>query len=997
MNARRIGLFAVLTLVCAIVVGLVIRSRHAGPTAASSGDGVASPEEKAASGDSTSETETTGAGVARRSAIAGRVTEEPGGRPIAGASVCASAESDKLATADTKTPYCATTDAEGRYRIEALPAAKYAVNATAAGHAPVRLRGDKHEYGLALKAGEVQEHVDFALERGGVEVKGRVKDIAGGTVANAVVTVVSGQEWSPTSTSVAKSGAQGEFTVWVAPGRIAAKAIASGYTAGKKTGVAPGQLIEILLTPESVLQGKVVEAGTDNPVAGAKVSAGALKQDVFEWGGNEATTFTDAEGRFRIPGLDPGRYKPTASNAHGFGTAPESVLLGLAESSHEVVIEMHAALAISGKIDLGGKPCETGNVSLKEKATNERRWADSDPEGRVRIDGLLPGTYEVQVYCEHAAHRDKYDPIQLAAKDVTGVVWHVDAGLSASGIVVDSAGQPVAFARVQAQTKGGDPRSQFGWASTETKKDGTFKLRGLLNSGYGLTVHREGITPLKDPFDLKVDRDVEGVKITLASGGAIEGTIVDSSGSPVGGLGVRAKGERWDWESGQTTSRDDGTFSFPSLNPGDYHVEAQRNWTAVRAPGTKDDDVQGATATVRPGETARVKIVVESQRGEIRGRVVDENGVALSDAFVDAEREPESAGASTGEARRAMHWDWSDRAPVLTDLEGNFTVGKLSPGAYTVRAFRKGGGESVVEGVRVGTSVTLKIKTEGSISGTLVDAKGATPERFSISLRDDRTGVARHESFFGTRGAWTMRDLSEGTYHVVGEAGGRALVDVKIAQGEKREGVALVLEPHATVRGRVIALETGKPVAGMQVFVRAAKGDQSNMFFIDESSDRRNITDADGRFELEQAPAGRVVVTLFPKDFSNGDYAFASVGATVQAGAPNEIPPIKVARARVKGELTGDLGFTTRDSEPGADPDQSRAVVALVRPNSAVAKAGLAVGDEIVSVDGYDVVGPNGYLYSALTRVPEGTVLKLGLKSGNAISVRADRPRPGAP
>jgi C-terminal processing protease CtpA/Prc len=99
-------------------------------------------------------------------------------------------------------------------------------------------------------------------------------------------------------------------------------------------------------------------------------------------------------------------------------------------------------------------------------------------------------------------------------------------------------------------------------------------------------------------------------------------------------------------------------------------------------------------------------------------------------------------------------------------------------------------------------------------------------------------------------------------------------------------------------------------------------------------------------------------------------------------------------RARVKGGLTGDLGYATKHEEPGADPDHARFDVVLVRPNGPAAKAGLAVGDEIVSVDGYDVVGSYGYLYHALTRVPEGTVLKLGLKSGASADVRADRPRP---
>jgi C-terminal processing protease CtpA/Prc len=118
------------------------------------------------------------------------------------------------------------------------------------------------------------------------------------------------------------------------------------------------------------------------------------------------------------------------------------------------------------------------------------------------------------------------------------------------------------------------------------------------------------------------------------------------------------------------------------------------------------------------------------------------------------------------------------------------------------------------------------------------------------------------------------------------------------------------------------------------------------------------------------------------------------VAVTLVAGVVTDIPPIRVARLRVKGELTGELGFDTHDQGPSADLDQVKHVVSVVLPNGPAAKSGLRVGDEIVSVDGHDVVGPNGYLYFALSRVPEGTTLNLGLRSGRSVLVRAERPHP---
>jgi hypothetical protein len=275
----------------------------------------------------------------------------------------------------------------------------------------------------------------------------------------------------------------------------------------------------------------------------------------------------------------------------------------------------------------------------------------------------------------------------------------------------------------------------------------------------------------------------------------------------------------------------------------------------------------------------------------------------------------------------------------------------------------------------------------------LKDSKGVVPDRFSVSVHDEKTGVNRSETFIRTGGAWALRELPAGDFTVAAEAAGRAETKISLAQGEQHEGVQLTLAPNASIRGTTVWLDTGKPVAGLMVFARP-KGTADNMFFGDEDDgDRKNVTDAEGHFELGSTPAGRVIVSMFSRDgMQIGGPGFASVPENVNADTMNELPPIRSPRLRVQGSLTGDLGFDTMDSAPGADPDEKKYVVSVVRPAGPAARAKLVVGDEVISVDGYDVVGANSYLYWTLASVPEGTTLKLGLRRGAELAITAEHP-----
>ena len=151
------------------------------------------------------------------------------------------------------------------------------------------------------------------------------------------------------------------------------------------------------------------------------------------------------------------------------------------------------------------------------------------------------------------------------------------------------------------------------------------------------------------------------------------------------------------------------------MRAGDYRVTARRGWAdELRKPGTNDDAEQGEKVTVAVGKTVDVKLVVEAQSGTIKGTVVDTDGPAglrcvhLERARVRCRRRDELGAHAT------RGWGWGDTdKPVLTSTDGTFTVTKLAPGKYTLRAYRKGGGEAIAEHVAVGTTAKLQIKHTG--------------------------------------------------------------------------------------------------------------------------------------------------------------------------------------------------------------------------------------------------------------------------------------------
>lgn len=922
-----------------------------------------------------------------RGSLAGTVTDEAKA-PVAGIRVCAFGSSHELDGELLRAPACAPTDATGRFAIANLLPARYTVSAAGKPYRPGvhHPGGDRKRTEVALAVGEHKTGIDITMRAGGVEIIGTVADLTGGPIAHAQVSARADRWNARGAGAVTESDERGAFSLWVAPGELGVTASAEGYADAHEWVRAPGK-VELLLTPESSVAGIVVDAASGTRVAGARVLVGTN-----DWGWDSGeSTFTDADGAFRLARLTPGRYIAVARTDHGYGRTEGSTLVGLGQHVDGIVVKLFPAVRIEGTVVVAGtqQPCERPHVSLSDPAKHRTIEVRSEADGRVWADGVLPGRYEIGVWCDGFQPREKYDPVTVADKDVTGLVWEVEAGATVRGRVLTSTGTPIEDAQLWARSIGGAARSKITGDSDRSAPDGTYALAGLRAGTYKLDVETDAGVGPKDGFKLDVAAGAVVEKdLVLDATGTITGTVVDGDGTPVAGIGVQARpltGGTWRW-GGTNPTDDAGAFTIRGLRPGDYRVTAQRGWTdTLRKPGATDDAKHGERTTVRVGQPATVKLVVEAQTGVIKGTVVDAAGKPVADAFISAARESDAAGAQKTSVRETR-WGWEER-PVITSVDGTFTVTKLSPGSYTVRAFRKGGGEAVAEHVPVGGTAALQIEATGVIAGTARRPDGA-PDELTLTVTAPKTGFMRRELFFRTDGRFVVRDVPGGHYEVTAEAeGGRKLVELDLAEGEQRTDVTITLDALVTLTGRVVELGTAKPVAGIRVEAEAAKGG-TGMVLAFGDDDRANISDDAGRFTIENAPRGKVQLRGWPKDWSESDYAMTTAIRTIEGTGTIDVGDIAILKRRVKqGQPAGELGINFAEQPPDTAPEDQQMKVSYIDPAGPAAKTELKVGDVITAIDGHDVTGANRAAAWALMRAPPGTKLALGLQRGATVHV----------
>lgn len=921
-------------------------------------------------------------------------------KPIASATVCLSLYSSELPPDFWKESPCKTTDGNGAYEWTDLFVASYHVSAGARGYrfGVHRPKGPREPTTFDLGPGEHKKNVDVFLHPGGVEITGVVNDISGGPIAHARVRASTGIWGEGGQSPPVETDDKGAFSLWVPQGMVRVNASADGYAKGEHRGRAPGTF-EVLLTPESTLSGIVIDARTEKPIEGADVH---LERSGWDGYFTYEQKRTDEKGAFRMDKLSPGRFTAIVQGEKGYGRSEGSTLVGLGQHVTGVIVRVFPTARVIGKIVIAGtdEVCKDSFISLRDEDNNRWISGGADDDGTITVDGVLPGTYKVTAYCPKRLGRDEYDKLVVADKDLIGLVWEVDEAAVIAGKVTTRSGAPIPDARVEAELTGGSARTKDDWNVETTDVDGTYEIRRLKTATYRLEVETDRGVSDRDGYKVEAKAGTTVTKdIVLDDGGTLTGSVVDEHGKPVPHVTIHATSmtERSFIFYGQAPNKADaaGAFTITGLRPGDYRVTAARGWfDSLRKPGTNDDAKQGEKTKIEAGKTTTVKLVVEAQSGTIKGVVLDPEGNPVSDAFISQARESDAAGANPSDAHGTRGWGWGDERPVLTGVDGTFVLADLAPGTYTLRAFRKGGGEAVLEHVAVGTTnAKLQIEHTGSIEGTVTRSGGPLPDELAISVEDLKTGFDREETFFRTNGRFVLRDLPAGHFHLNAKAaGGQAKIELDLASGEAKTGVTLALEQLITITGRVVDFVTKAPIPGIRVYAQIAQG---GSFSFSYSDDMENTSDETGRFSVKKVPRGKLSIHGMAKERKTSEYGWFRILRDVTASTEStiDVGDIGVIKRRVKdGDPVGELGLHFKQQPHDTPPEQAELRVSFIRPDGPAARTDIQVGDVIISVDGVDIRGGNAMHAWSLLSAPPGTKIVLGLARGASVTLTLAEP-----
>jgi len=806
-------------------------------------------------------------------AVAGRVADAKG-TPVAGARVTATAFAQNRGM-DVSPP--SLTAEDGTYRIENLAAGPVLLKVHAEGCAQADYPANEWQalqQGPAPEActatvpdsGEVRK--DLVIVRGGA-VTGSVSDRDGKPAPGLQVTVSSSKNSVGGGTGT--TDAEGKFRLeGVAPGdglKVSAWGPKSVHGTSDEFSLGESGSVEgirVTVTPGATIAGRVSRADGGSMADGTlRLVQGVLDTDQpwdWDWQRRSATAQPmAADGTFRIDGLMAGKYTLIAAAPGAAETLSPGIEIAAGETKEGVEVVVSEEKAIAGRvITEAGEPVAGARISAERVRSRQVFWgpghtgpvvAITGPGGEFTVAGTGEGEYKISA----AAPGLSTETVQAkgGARDVTITM---KAGGSIAGLVVDEAtGEPVADLLAQAQPTVQSPTGPQGTTS-KTGKDGSFLLRDLKPGNWnviaGATWGSEGEHVPKTVASVKVG--TQDLRIAVARGLAISGSVVDGEGKPVTGqLGVNAQGvdadgkpdhsrQRW------TQTEGGGTFRLGGLKPGAYDVHVQ-HWGG---PGG-----EGFAPAVRKGVAAGTEgVVVTVTRGApITGRVVDEEGRPWSKSgWISVTVSGETTGSQVS---------WGQVQP-----DGSFSTQALDAGKTYDLSVQGGQGGLLVHarGIAGGSKDVVLRATKGlSISGRVTDEEGGPVKGVYVRARAEGVSPnspgAQSGASTAEDGTFTISGLVDAKYRLV--AGGMNSDWMPSPKSEPlaagSEGIALKVRKGVALSGKLVDA-SGNPVKP-QAFGVVPEGGS------DEDTSWGSVAE-DGTFTVKGLAPGRVRVRAWLGD-----------------------------------------------------------------------------------------------------------------------------------
>ncbi len=840
-------------------------------------------------------------------------------------------------------PVVARTEEGGAWSLRSVPSGRYAASATAAGYLPQILPDVK------LVPAQDNPGIKFTLTSGGNRLHGTVVDLTGGEVEGALIglTPVEGfldvrrRDGFGTVTDD-----NGVYTLSVPDGRYRVRVTQPDYAASAKTVALQGGDREenFQLTPMAVVEGVVVRDSNDKPVPNARIVASSEQTMLLPGGGRQTisgriqSVTADEHGRFRIRGLEPGPLSLRA-RAKGLASAtPHTLMVSVAQQVANVELRVGAAFAVRGRVVQRGekrRPIAGATVRAEVSEGGGGSRAETDDDGNFILDGLLPGRY--RLLAESSGHLPVFPGKSVdVSADLDDVEIELDPGLVLRGRV-----EPPQAAKIAAEIRPENMQMGTGMfmlgggATTVAAEDGTFELKPMGNAPVTVVARAADGRIGERSIDLSQGVPTEEVVIQLEETARVEGRVINARGEPVPGAQVSLKLVQSgpnkitlivngrDMGARATPTAEDGSFAIVGLTGGRYEVNiTDERGQTLAAPagdgvgsGTELSELDVADGQRKTG----VILTVETADGEISGVVETDDGTPAGDVWVTLLVAPRPLIPEKEESRdeklreeRTMMMVVADGdagggtgsasfPPTLTDDAGRFRFQGLQQGDYMVTA-EQGGGRSRVsqKNVKPGAHVTLTLAPLASIEGTVILA-GKTIDGAVVTA----SGPTRRTSRV-MKGRFKVDGLDPGAY-TVSVLTGRASQskEVTVEAGDHAD-IELVLEPWATVTGRVVDTNR-KPLAGARIMIGAGAAGRVELEMDGSEADVR--TDHDGHFETH-APTGKRALVVMGAD---NPAPIAMKFFVAQGGEEHDLGEIREGerggRTRVGGDEPGGEGL----------------------------------------------------------------------------------------
>ncbi len=455
------------------------------------------------------------------------------------------------------------------------------------------------------------------------ELAGRVVDADGRPMADATVDVWT---WFPGNETT--TDADGRFRVKTGDKREPAqfRITKDGYSPHYVPRQQPGaDGLAIVLDDNTYIEGSLRDP-QGQPVAGAQIRAEhAAKNEAGHKIGSVFTdTTTDDRGQYRLY-LFPETYELQIAAAAG--ALRESGLSVRQGEARQMDLQLEPAVRFEARVvDAATKEPFAGLVLWSWQ--DRRVIGKSDEQGRIVIDGMMPGRFSFDVghgepvkrgggsYYEHGelgrwwspdaaqqwerrtieptGWQRNFDDLSFdLAVGMQPVTIEVERGVTFRGRVLDPDGKPVAGATVApAKTGSGNSLTGDTRYSVRTEADGTFTV--VMPAGnafqYNLVAHdgdyqewRQWANGVSDVFTTKPGDVVDGLELRLTRPATVRGFVFAADGPPVEGKQVRAhaadlKENRYYDPTTEVKTDASGAFELKFVRPGRHYIQVEPFW-----------------------------------------------------------------------------------------------------------------------------------------------------------------------------------------------------------------------------------------------------------------------------------------------------------------------------------------------------------------------------------------------------------------------------------